>query len=178
MKIEQFLQHNTNLLFNQIQEIETFLREKFFIDEAALTEDFAFESMQEEKIDKLEEKVEKLGEEKENLEEEKEKLEEAREYDKEKIAELEKEIENLWKEKEEKKEEKAITQEKIFAGVVEIVTYSEKAIAVFGDTKPMKEKLKALGGRFNPFLTNNGGKMAGWIFPKTKSEELSLILNS
>ncbi len=77
-----------------------------------------------------------------------------------------------------KKEEKATTQEKIFAGIVEIVTYSEKAIAVFGDTKPMKDKLKAIGGRFNPFLVNNGEKMAGWIFPKAKSLELYQILNA
>ena len=52
-----------------------------------------------------------------------------------------------------------------------------KAIAVFGDTKPLKEKFKAIGGRFNPFLTNNGEKMAGWIFPVSKSAQLSLILN-
>lgn len=80
--------------------------------------------------------------------------------------------------KEEPKEEKAQVKEKIFAGVVELVIYSEKAIAVFGDTKPMKDKLKALGGRFNPFLMNNGKKMAGWIFPKTKSVELSQLLNA
>lgn len=80
--------------------------------------------------------------------------------------------------KEEAKEEKAPTQEKIFAGAVEIVDYSEKAIAVFGDTKPMKDKLKALGGRFNPFLMNSGEKMAGWIFPKNKSIELYQLLNA
>lgn len=74
-------------------------------------------------------------------------------------------------------EEKAPTQEKIFDGVVEVVAYSEKALAVFGETKPIKDKLKALGGRFNPFLLNNGEKMAGWIFPKSKEMELLAILN-
>lgn len=68
--------------------------------------------------------------------------------------------------------------QQVFNGVVEIVDYSEKAIAVFGDTKPLKDKLKALGGRFNPFLINSGEKMAGWIFPKTKSLELSQLLNA
>lgn len=65
-----------------------------------------------------------------------------------------------------------------FNGAVKIVEYSEKAIAIFGDTKPLKDKFKALGGRFNPFLMNNGEKMAGWIFPKTKSGELSQLLNA
>lgn len=43
-----------------------------------------------------------------------------------------------------------------------IVDYSEKAIALLGDTKPIKDELRKLGGRFNPRLTCG----AGWIFPK------------
>lgn len=38
--------------------------------------------------------------------------------------------------------------------------YSERALVVRGDTKPLKDKLKSLGGKFNPNL--KGG--AGWIF--------------
>ena len=79
--------------------------------------------------------------------------------------------------KEDKKEESKPTQQ-VFSNIVEIVDYSEKAIAVFGDTKAIKDKLKALGGRFNPFLMNNGEKMAGWIFSKTKSSELYQLLNA
>ena len=30
-----------------------------------------------------------------------------------------------------------------------IVKYSEKSVAVFGETKAIKEQLKTLGGRFN-----------------------------
>jgi hypothetical protein len=48
---------------------------------------------------------------------------------------------------EEAKEVEAVTVEGL-----EIVDYSEKAIAVFGDTKAIKEQLKGLGGRFNPSL--------------------------
>jgi len=59
----------------------------------------------------------------------------------------------------------------------EIVDYSEKAIALFGDTKEIKESLKGLGGRFNPRLSHNGDKRAGWIFSKTKQEELETLLN-
>jgi len=58
-----------------------------------------------------------------------------------------------------------------------IVDYSQKALAIFGDTRPMKEKLKALGGRFNPKLTHEGTKKAGWIFSKSKEQELRNLLN-
>lgn len=59
----------------------------------------------------------------------------------------------------------------------EIVDYSEKAIALFGDTKEIKDLLKAVGGKFNPRLTHNQGKQAGWIFQKSKREELQNIIN-
>lgn len=59
-----------------------------------------------------------------------------------------------------------------------IVDYSDKAVAVFGDTKAIKEELKTLGGRFNPFLTRESQKQAGWIFPKTKKTELESLLNN
>lgn len=56
---------------------------------------------------------------------------------------------------EEAKEVEAVTVEGL-----EIVDYSEKAIAVFGDTKAIKDQLKELGGRFNPSLNYNGKKQA------------------
>jgi hypothetical protein len=57
-----------------------------------------------------------------------------------------------------------------------IVNYSDKAIAVFGDTKPIKDELKALGGRFNPKLTHDDEKKAGWIFSKSKENEIWNLL--
>ena len=57
-----------------------------------------------------------------------------------------------------------------------IVDYSEKAVAVFGDTRPIKDQLMALGGRFNPKLTHEGNKKAGWIFGKTKETQLRHLL--
>jgi hypothetical protein len=57
-----------------------------------------------------------------------------------------------------------------------IVDYSEKALAVFGDTRPVKDELKALGGRFNPKLTHGGTKKAGWIFSKSKEQEIKNLL--
>lgn len=59
----------------------------------------------------------------------------------------------------------------------EIVDYSEKAIALFGDTKPIKDLLSAMGGKFNPRLTYKDTKKAGWIFSKTKREELERVLS-
>jgi hypothetical protein len=45
-----------------------------------------------------------------------------------------------------------------------IVEYSDRSIAVYGDTKEYKDKLKELGGKFNSNLREG----AGWIFPKMK----------
>ena len=49
---------------------------------------------------------------------------------------------------------------------LEIVEYSEKAIAVFGDTKPIKDVLKNLNGLFRANLTYKGERSAGWIYSK------------
>lgn len=57
-----------------------------------------------------------------------------------------------------------------------LVEYSEKAVAVFGETRAIKEELKAMGGKFNPRLTLNNMKQAGWIFSKSKREELATVL--
>lgn len=54
-----------------------------------------------------------------------------------------------------------------------IENYSEKAIAVFGDTTSIKETLLELGGKFN---TNLRGQ-AGWIFPKSKESNLKSALS-
>ena len=58
------------------------------------------------------------------------------------------------------------------AGEVNIIEYSEKAIAVVGDTKPIKELLKSLGGSFNARLSCG----PGWIFSKKKLQELQTAL--
>lgn len=59
----------------------------------------------------------------------------------------------------------------------EIVDYSEKAVALFGDTKAIKDLLSAMGGKFNPRLTYGDSKKAGWIFSRTKRSELEGVLN-
>lgn len=72
---------------------------------------------------------------------------------------------------EEAKEVEAVTVEGI-----EVVDYSEKAIAVFGDTKAIKGQLKEIGGRFNPSLNYNGEKRAGWIFSKKQADKVRELL--
>ena len=59
---------------------------------------------------------------------------------------------------------------------LEIVDYSEKAIAVFGDTKAIKEELKKLRGKFNPYLNHNGEKRSGWIFSKKQADKVRALL--
>jgi len=67
--------------------------------------------------------------------------------------------------------------EELVTGGYTIVDYSEKAVAIFGDTKAIKEQLSALGGRFNMYLTLNGKKCAGWIFQKSKEDDLRRLVN-
>lgn len=70
-----------------------------------------------------------------------------------------------------KVEEKQANTEPISGGF-SIVDYSEKAIAVTGDTKAVKDQLKKLGGKFN-------GKLScgpGWIFSKKKEAEVRQVL--
>lgn len=56
---------------------------------------------------------------------------------------------------------------------VQIIDYSEKAIAIVGDTRAIKETLKTLGGRFNSHLSCG----AGWIFSKAKEATLRKALS-
>lgn len=68
---------------------------------------------------------------------------------------------------------KEVEKAEVKAGTVQIIEYSEKAIAVIGDTKPIKDKLRDLKGSFNFRLTCG----PGWIFPKTRLEEVRLALS-
>lgn len=81
-----------------------------------------------------------------------------------KIAELEAENESLKAELEALK----VTEEKMVAPSVEIVDYSERALALFGEaTRDFKEQIKhELYGKFVPGLTKDGVKTPGWIVSK------------
>ena len=55
-----------------------------------------------------------------------------------------------------------------------IETYSEKAIKIYGDTKPLKDTLRSLGAKYNPYL--KGGP--GWIASKTKEVEIRAAIGN
>jgi hypothetical protein len=61
---------------------------------------------------------------------------------------------------------------------IQIVNYSEKSIAVLGDSKPIKDHLVAIGGKFNPSLTWKEERVSGWIFVASKKEEVKKVLLS
>lgn len=57
---------------------------------------------------------------------------------------------------------------------IQVIDYSGKSIAIIGDTRDIKDKLKQLGGKFNPRLSCG----AGWIFSKRRQEDLKQLLQN
>lgn len=55
--------------------------------------------------------------------------------------------------------------------------YTERSSAVFGEcTREIKDDLKTLGAKYNPSLTLNGVKHAGWFFSKDKLAQVEELL--
>ena len=67
---------------------------------------------------------------------------------------------------------------------ITIEDYSERAIAVFGDTKAIRDRLKNAGGMYNPSLrsiTKIGGnevesRKPGWTFSNTRKNEIQQLV--
>ena len=57
--------------------------------------------------------------------------------------------------------------------MLQVIRYSDKAIAVTGDTRAAKDKLKSMGGRFNAKLTCG----PGWIFKADRLPELEALIS-
>ena len=57
---------------------------------------------------------------------------------------------------------------------INIIDYSEKAFAVVGDTKAVKDDLKKLGGRFNAKLSCG----CGWIFSNKVRQDVERFISS
>lgn len=70
--------------------------------------------------------------------------------------------------------EKTSVEQPLQTGKYQMIEYSERAVAIIGDTKAIKDKLKELGGRFNSRLSCG----AGWIFSKSKEEQLKQLIES
>ncbi len=60
---------------------------------------------------------------------------------------------------------------------IEIINYSEKSFALFGETKVIKAELMEMGGKFNPFLKYGDGKKAGWIFSNNARNKVNAFLS-
>ena len=58
-----------------------------------------------------------------------------------------------------------------------IAEYSAKAGIIYGNTKPIKDKLKALGCRFNARLKMEGQTVMGWVFQLSKMNEIKTAFN-
>lgn len=60
-----------------------------------------------------------------------------------------------------------------------IENYSEKAIAVFGETKEFKDQLLNIGGTFNKMLKtpDSDERRPGWIFPAKAKEKVQNLIN-
>ena len=56
-----------------------------------------------------------------------------------------------------------------------IENYTGKSFVVLGDTRPHKENIKKLGGKWNNRLKDN--KM-GWIFPMSKRDSVEKYINT
>lgn len=54
-----------------------------------------------------------------------------------------------------------------------IIHYSDKCVVVVGNTKPKRDKLKSIGGKFNPWLKCG----EGWVFPKYKEAEIRSVFS-
>ena len=64
------------------------------------------------------------------------------------------------------------------ATAMAVVTYSEKAVAVVGDTRAFVAAFKSSGGRFNPALRVGEERVAGWIFPVTQRGKVDALVNA
>jgi len=76
-----------------------------------------------------------------------------------------------------KKQVKMETKQEKQNNGLRLVKYSEKAYALFGESRPYKEQLKQIGGKFNPYLKENGEKSPGWIFSAKKLDQLKELVN-
>lgn len=60
---------------------------------------------------------------------------------------------------------------------LELVMYSERSFAIFGDTKPVKAQLEGLFGKFNRYLKKDGVATPGYIFSIGRLDAVKKALN-
>lgn len=69
----------------------------------------------------------------------------------------------------------SITNRHLHRGTL-IVDYSEKVLAIFTDDPADTPVLEHIRAKRNPGLKYNGRKVAGWIFPKCRQEQLAAVV--
>ena len=61
---------------------------------------------------------------------------------------------------------------------VRIVDYSDKSVAVIGDTRQFKDNLKSMGGKWNAHLTVDGARAMGWIFRTSQRAAIEKLFST
>lgn len=61
-----------------------------------------------------------------------------------------------------------------------LIQYSDKCVALFGDTKPIKDELRKIGGRYNPNLHPFGPdtSVPGWVFPNKHRDDVQRLITN
>jgi len=62
--------------------------------------------------------------------------------------------------------------------MLRVIDYSEKAVALVGDTFSIKDKIKQIGGTFNKSLHIENTTVPGWIFPINKKSDVEELVKS
>jgi len=61
---------------------------------------------------------------------------------------------------------------------LQIVRYTDKSVALIGDTRPLKDQLAALWGKYCPNLHIEGKTVKGWIFSAKREPQLKQLIAS
>lgn len=77
---------------------------------------------------------------------------------------------------EKRQQEEAIANQRLHRGAL-VVDYSEKALAIFTDDPTDVQVLERIKAKRNASLTYQGRKIAGWIFPKYRKEQLAAVMS-
>lgn len=74
-----------------------------------------------------------------------------------------------------RRQRQADVQRRLHRGAL-IVDYSERALAIFTDDPADVSVLEHIRAKWNPGLKYQGRKVAGWVFPKCRQEQLAAVV--
>jgi len=61
---------------------------------------------------------------------------------------------------------------------LQIIRYTDRSVALIGDTRPLKDQLAALWGKYCPNLHVEGKTVKGWIFSAKREAQLKQLIAS